>query len=57
MLYRDLHALRHYAGTRMVQPKLTLHDVARHIGHSRIETYQTSAKWTDDNLKRALEGW
>lgn len=42
---------------RMVQSKLTLHDVARHPGRSSIETTQTYAKGADDSLKRALEGW
>lgn len=41
----------------MVRSKLTLHDVARHLGHSSIETTQTYAKWADDRLKWALEGW
>ncbi|WP_281260159.1 tyrosine-type recombinase/integrase [Deinococcus planocerae] len=55
--YRGVHALRHYAGTRMVRAGLSLHDAARHLGHSSIETTQTYAKWADDSLKRALEGW
>lgn len=55
--YRGVHALRHYAGTRMVHSKLTLHDVARHLGHSSIETTQTYVKWADDSLKRTLEEW
>lgn len=55
--YLGLNALRHYAGTRLMQWNLILHDVARRFGHISIKTTQTCAKWADDSLKRALEGW
>ena len=56
MASRGVLARRHDAETRMVQSKLTLHDVAHYLGHS-IETTQTYAKWADDSLQRTLEGW
>lgn len=30
--------------------------MARHLGHSSIETTQASAEWADDRPKRALSG-
>jgi integrase/recombinase XerC len=45
--YLGLHALRHYAGTRLVREGGTLEDAARHLGHSNLETARAYAKWAD----------
>jgi len=55
--YRGYHALRHYSGTRLIQEGASLDDVARHLGHSALETARIYAKWSDDALKRRLGGW
>lgn len=55
--YRGHHALRHYAGTRLTQEGASLDDVARHLGHSALETARIYAKWSDDRLRRCLSGW
>jgi integrase/recombinase XerC len=55
--YRGLHALRHYAGTRLVREGGTLEDAARHLGHSNLETARIYAKWADENLKRQVRSW
>lgn len=42
--YRGYHALRHYAGTRLTREGASLDDVARHLGHSVLETARIYAK-------------
>ena len=54
---RGYHALRHYAGTRLTREGASLDDVARHLGHSVLETARIYAKWSDDALRRRLAGW
>ncbi len=55
--YKGVHALRHYAGTRLMQQTNSLEDVARHLGHSSIETARVYAKWSDEKLRDALNDW
>jgi integrase/recombinase XerC len=55
--YRGLHALRHYAGTRLVREGGTLEDAARHLGHSNLETARIYVKWADERLRRQLTDW
>ncbi|WP_237724998.1 tyrosine-type recombinase/integrase [Deinococcus alpinitundrae] len=55
--YRGWHALRHYAGTRLVAQTGSLEHAARHLGHSSIETTRVYAKWSDQTLNDALAGW
>ncbi|WP_407543347.1 site-specific integrase (plasmid) [Deinococcus radiomollis] len=55
--YRGYHALRHYAGTRLIQEGASLDDVARHLGHSVLETARIYAKWSDDSLRRRMASW
>jgi integrase len=55
--HRGYHALRHYAGTRLTREGASLDDVARHLGHSVLETARIYAKWSDDALRRRLAGW
>lgn len=49
--------LRHYAGTRPVREGATLDDVARHLGHSALETTRIYAQWSDDALRARVAGW
>lgn len=55
--YRGYHALRHYAGTRLTLEGASLDDVARHLGHSVLETARIYAKWSDDSLRRRVGQW
>jgi integrase len=55
--YKGVHALRHYAGTRLMQQTGSLEHVARHLGHAQIETSRIYAKWSDETLRRALSEW
>ena len=55
--YKGIHALRHYAGTRLMQQTKSLEDVARHLGHSSIETTRVYAKWSDEKLRDVLNDW
>lgn len=55
--YRAFHSFRHYAGTKLYRQTGRLEDVARHLGHSNIETTRVYAKWADDTVKTAVEGW
>ncbi|MFC3832887.1 tyrosine-type recombinase/integrase [Deinococcus rufus] len=41
--YRGLHALRHTAGTRLVRAGFQLQDVAKHLGHSDVQTARPTA--------------
>ncbi|WP_407543293.1 tyrosine-type recombinase/integrase (plasmid) [Deinococcus radiomollis] len=51
------HALRYYAGTRLTREGASLDDVARHLGHSVLETARIYAKWSDEGLRRRVGGW
>lgn len=55
--YRGYHALRHYAGTRLTKEGASLDDVARHLGHSVLETARIYAKWSDESLRRRVGQW
>ncbi|MFC6619299.1 tyrosine-type recombinase/integrase [Deinococcus radiophilus] len=55
--YLGWHAMRHYAGTRLTRQTGNLEHAARHLGHSSLETTRIYAKWADDALNEALEGW
>lgn len=55
--YRGIHALRHTCGTRLVRETGSLEMAARHLGHSSIETTRVYAKWSDEGLRRAVNGW
>ncbi|GGM21950.1 tyrosine-type recombinase/integrase [Deinococcus aerophilus] len=54
---KGFHALRHYAGTRLVREGHSLDATARHLGHASIETTRIYAKWADDGLREALGDW
>ncbi|GHF63467.1 integrase/recombinase XerC [Deinococcus metalli] len=54
---RGYHALRHYAGTRLLREGQSLDAAARHLGHASIETTRIYAKWADDGLKSVLSSW
>ncbi len=55
--YKGVHALRHYAGTRLMQQTGSLEHVARHLGHTQIETSRIYAKWSDETLREVLSEW
>ncbi len=55
--YKGVHALRHYAGTRVMQQTKSLEDVARHLGHSSIEITRVYATWSDEKLRDVLNDW
>ncbi|MFC3832852.1 MULTISPECIES: tyrosine-type recombinase/integrase [Deinococcus] len=55
--YRGYHALRHYSGTRLTQEGASLDDVARHLGHSVLDTARIYAKWSDQGLRRRINQW
>lgn len=54
---RGLHALRHHAGTEIMRKLGDLESVARHLGHSSLETARIYAKWSDSRLKAAVADW
>lgn len=53
---REVHGLRHTAGTRLYKKTRNLDTVARHLGHSQIETSRIYAEWDSDDVRNALEG-
>ena len=54
--YLGVHALRHYSGTRLAGER-ELRDVARHLGHSSIETTAVYAKWRREALQSSVGTW
>ena len=52
-----LHALRHYAGTRLVASGGSMEMAARMLGHQQIETTRIYVAWADESLRKALETW
>ena len=55
--YRAVHALRHYSGTKLYRAGSDLEAVARHLGHSTLETTRIYAKWSDESLKNSVGQW
>lgn len=55
--YLGTHALRHTAGTRLYKATHNLEDVARHLGHSGLETTRIYAKWDDQHLSDVVDEW
>ncbi|WP_344983005.1 tyrosine-type recombinase/integrase [Deinococcus rubellus] len=55
--YRAVHALRHYSGTKLYRVTHDLEAVARHLGHSTLETTRIYAKWSDESLKNSVGQW
>ncbi len=55
--YRGYHAFRHDGGTRLTREGATLDDVARHLGHSVLQTARTYTKWSDESLRRHDGQW
>jgi integrase len=55
--YRAVHALRHYSGTKLYRISHDLEAVARHLGHSTLETTRIYAKWSDESLKNSVGQW
>ena len=55
--YKGVHALRHYAGTRLYAETGDLEDAARHLRHSNLDTTRAYAKWSDKTLKKTVGNW
>lgn len=55
--YKGAHSLRHYCGTRLYQETGDLHTVAKHLGHSSIETAKIYAKWNTERLDKSVGTW
>jgi integrase len=55
--YRGYHAFRHHAGTKLYRTGGDLEAVARHLGHSSLDTTRIYAKWSDDRLKTSVGYW
>jgi integrase len=55
--YRGYHALRHHAGTKLYRADGNLEAVARHLGHSSLDTTRIYAKWSDERLKHSVGDW
>lgn len=55
--YLAFHSLRHSAGTRLHRQTKDLELVAAHLGHSSIAGAAIYAKWSEDELRSALEQW
>jgi integrase len=55
--YRGYHAFRHYAGTKLYLANGNLEAVARHLGHSSLDTTRIYAKWSDERLKHSVGNW
>lgn len=54
---RGVHALRHYAGTKVMSQLGDLEAVARHLGHTNLETARIYAKWSDVRLHEEIGRW
>ena len=52
--YRAVHALRHYSGTKLYRVSHDPEAVARHLGHSTLETTRIYAKWNDESFENSV---
>jgi integrase len=55
--YQAVHSLRHQAGTRLYRQTGDLKAVAKHLGHSRLESSSIYAKFAEDSLKETVNDW
>ncbi len=55
--YQAIHALRHTAGTRLYRATKDLKTVARHLGHSKIETAAVYTKYAKDDVRNVVTEW
>jgi integrase len=55
--YQAVHSLRHQAGTRLYRQTGDLKAVAKHLGHSRLESSSIYAKFAEDSLKDTVNDW
>jgi integrase len=55
--YQAVHSLRHQAGTRLYKQTGDLKAVAKHLGHSRLESSSIYAKFAEDSLKETVNNW
>ena len=54
---RDLHALRHTAGTRIYQQHGDLGQVQDHLRHAHIDTTRIYASGATGAIRKAIKGW
>ena len=54
---RGVHSLRHHAGTKVMSRLGDLEAVARHLGHTNLETARIYAKWSDARLHDEVGNW
>lgn len=55
--FKGVHALRHAAGTRLRDETGDLALVADHLRHSSLDTARGYAKASNQQLKKAVDGW
>jgi integrase len=55
--YQAVHSLRHQAGTRLYRQTGNLKAVAKHLGHSRLESSSIYAKFAENSLKEVINDW
>jgi integrase len=55
--YQAVHSLRHQAGTRLYRQTGDLKAVAKHLGHSRLESSSIYAKFAEESLKETVNDW
>ncbi len=54
---KEMHSLRHSAGTRLYAETGDLEETARHLGHTKLDTTRIYAKWNDRKLRETLSRW
>ncbi|AFZ69347.1 tyrosine-type recombinase/integrase [Deinococcus peraridilitoris] len=54
---RGVHALRHYAGVRLIEETNDLDLVAQFLGHANIQTTRTYTKRADKRQKKSVGVW
>jgi len=54
---KEMHSLRHSAGTRLYAETGDLETTARHLGHAKLETTRVYAKWSDRRLRETIGRW
>ena len=55
--FRGVHALRHYAGTRIYRETRDLNEAAHVLGHASLETTRVYAKYDRATEKDAVSEW
>lgn len=53
--YADMHALRHFSGTRLAESGLGVHEVQKLMRHANIQTTQRYFHADEERMRKALE--